>query len=227
MFVEMTNAEILSVVNAAERGEEIEQIPANGSCSGWQPKQGYWNFVCFRYRVKAEHKPLEIYASITYDANGNEIPAVGTVARTVEKCCSRTTATLHAASVARKAVLFREITTDQLKRERAGTPAEFCYSQLFADYTKEKNENERLRAEIAGLRTDLRSVQAKRDKANRLLAKVVQNATWCGTNCGDKAPVYVNVHLWNLPNCDGRKGSIIDAATQLLEAEEDSQCSSS
>jgi hypothetical protein len=211
MLAEMTNAEVLKVVNAAERGEEIEQLSANGGCGVWGPKIGYWDFMHFRYRVKTAPKPLELFASTTFAVNGNEITAIDTVANTVEKCLIKTEATLPTVSVVRQAVLFREVTADQLKRERAGTPAEFCYSQLFADYTKEKNENERLRAEIAALKIDLRSVQAKRDRSNRLLAKVVQNATWCGAN------------LWNLPNCDGREGYIIDAATKLLELEEDSQ----
>jgi len=66
MLAEMTNAEVLKVVNAAERGEEIEQLSANGGCGSWQPKIGCWDFTHFRYRVKTapKVKPVEFYVNL-------------------------------------------------------------------------------------------------------------------------------------------------------------------
>lgn len=73
-------------------------------------------------------------------------------------------------------------------------------------------ENEILKAELAD---HLHRIEL----AESALARITDGAEWCGIM---RDGVAINVHLWHLPHCDGRKGSLLEAA-QAAEGWENEQ----
>ena len=70
-------------------------------------------------------------------------------------------------------------------------------------------EIERLRVELTAITCSWKIAEAEIERLQAIVETITRGAKWCGWQAGT---VTANVKLWNIPNCDGRHGTLLEAA---------------